>query len=557
MELNDSIDLLNLRTREYEVFKALGVSTIKQLLLLDYECVRNLCWITSHTKKRIANLQKKSRGKFPEYKQLGKKDATHFILETDKDPANTKTLKCQYKLKNVKNKFSFPISLDVAGFCKEAVQKSNGILFFPLPKLFRITEEELDLLWQAFDGRQLGELNFDETIWANLEKLYIFKDDSLETLLSMTVGTLADVFETNDSFEKFLSGFVHLVEATLGHPLQHMNNYDTNSFIGDRHAIVYKIHLSVFDIPRCLTRPLQKAGCSFLTDVVKMSESDIIGHMGFKHSSLLLIKNLWKIRPWVLCATDMIVKLERKQSAFKTLEDMLITSLISSTHRRSNVFRDAKMAVAYMMKSLHTLDNVGQKYNLTREGVRQTINKTWKKLASPPCFKHLSLFWIVIYNSICANNGLIHLDELVHSIQDHFRWDTAPRAEQIKELIKLNSALICHERTRLICLTEWDCRSCEKMRRKLMELLNRSTSGTNIKPLNPTLERLCESCCSRSISRFEPNLALLARLLLGNSYDQVRIEGDDIYLRKHWEIKYGDSFSAIDQLMYLLEKTMT
>ncbi len=215
----------------------------------------------------------------------------------------SKKIKGDYRKTNQ----TFPVILDITDSYDEVAVKDNSVLRCTLPDLFRITENQLDLVWSAFESKCFGELNIKNTLWKTLPQLFIFQKDPLDILLSLSVSTLVDGFNTREILENLLYEFTYQAEKVLNIPLElrDESSFDDSAILsGLRIDVITNIHLCVFNIPKHLSKPLLQARYKFWGDLAKLSEKRIISELGINADSLLLIKSLWNIRPWAKSATD-------------------------------------------------------------------------------------------------------------------------------------------------------------------------------------------------------------------------------------------------------------
>ena len=99
--------------------------------------------------------------------------------------------------------------------------------------------------------------------------------------------------------------------------------------------------------------------------------------------------------------------------------------------------------LCFQTEKMPTLEQLGQHFDITRERVRQILEKGYRNLKIKTSVNILNNFWERVNGLIFSGGGIIDLKELAMILQYEFNWPEPPNPlalGQVLSLWKLNLA---------------------------------------------------------------------------------------------------------------------
>jgi len=553
--VDDSIGCLDLDIKTRRALNILGIKTVKGLLTLDASCVSRLRGYGRATENRIIRIQRRLRPSFPSDVVLDRLNAQHKRSRSIAfDP------------------LVFPVPLSIMDFLDESKPSADSVLNQTLAKLYAIAEQEQDLLWSSFESELWGELNLDEKLWDKICLHSIFREDPLETLLSMTIGVIIPVFDSGPAFAELLREFARLAQKICRRPLA-VSDYDVLEDTPILAGLSVNDFLHVFDIPKHLVKPFQRAGYEIWTGVAELSERDVVSDLGFGFDSLYLIRLLWNMRPYLKGAGKVAAVARAASKPFETLENMIADITLSWPRKRWQKTNTGKMALPYFLqiralsrdetastskdididansKSRRiTLEELAKKHNVTREAVRQAAKRLEDRFSCAVRSKEFSLFWLNTYNIICMCGGIIDIKDFLFLLRALFRWQKLPQINHISKFIELNPLLEMDMITETLRLKHSVCVQCKNLEDKLVQLAGQLTDRVTTREMYPRVLAICTKNCDCDSKTFESISPCLIKYVLSKHHNLVRVKGDSVYPPQSWAIEHGSLVEATELVL--------
>lgn len=108
-----------------------------------------------------------------------------------------------------------------------------------------------------------------------------------------------------------------------------------------------------------------------------------------------------------------------------------------------------------------TLEEVGQLFDITRERVRQIVNKAIRQFRHTANISKLDRFWTGLDQAIANGGGVIHLQDLPGALKNTFGWSLAPNPCALGLFLGIWEKGSTYKDPNDLITVDCDCLSCE------------------------------------------------------------------------------------------------
>lgn len=108
-----------------------------------------------------------------------------------------------------------------------------------------------------------------------------------------------------------------------------------------------------------------------------------------------------------------------------------------------------------------TLEDIGQYFGITRERVRQIVNRAIRRFNHPANTSNLKSFWKTMDHAITKGGGLIYLQELSEVLKVKFNWPTTPNPVALGKFLSMGEDGSKYKHPKDLIKVDCDCLSCE------------------------------------------------------------------------------------------------
>ena len=247
---------------------------------------------------------------------------------------------------------------------------------------------------------------------------------------------------------------------------------------------------------------------------------------------------------------DPIAGTRRRFQVFSSYEDMVeyfVTKAIEP-ERNQQIMLDR---FCFQGSKPFTLQKLGEKYQITRERVRQIIIKSIHTLTIKRNLNRLSFFWDSARRFVLRGGGLIHLYELVAALTDEFQWSTQPNPLAFGKLLSIWIPESRFKTIDNIVTIDSICLDCPKPQVVLENLDFETNESFHIKELVQKLLTNCKQNCNINpipVSTFHN--AFIERII-SSAQILFIIKNDLVYKYDHWALRQGDNLE--DAIYYVLK----
>jgi len=555
-------DLMNnLSTRAQDALVREEILTCQRLLQFQEKDLTNLTEVGKKTLYEILHLQEKIAQLHPELRQI--------LVKT----AQNEEPKCDHR-----TSFS-PWRAAYLPPCREhrvSDPAEWSLLSRTLPEIFNVT---LPHSSSSIDAAQftINDLGIPPIDVDRLRGMVLFPEDPADVLFSISVSYLLDASIGDKTLSIILDYLARICGFTdRFHIIENLS--DIAIFADIKTSLFEEFLLAEFSnlgsiLTSVLNAPITKVG-----DIEKMSERSIIERCGFTIQGLKALQCIWKIKGQAL-------KIEKAMPqglpveayvGFEPLVDAFVQSVVgygafgktSKLNMASSAGNDLRLQACRFLRATPTstkrhynllkgrlgwldgrkwtLEELGQRENLTRERVRQIEQKLMSFLQKPRTLERLYRLWLAVNEAVTAAGGVCWVAEVAESLRKRWQWPTLPSDEALATLIDLSSNYDVDWTPPIkIIMPHCKCVSCTEVGTALAKTVETQPNG--MLPFGQAFSIMGEFCqgqpCYKSSSVLQFSTAYLH--FLADAIENIEADDIGFYTQYAWGIKYGKSRTLI------------
>jgi hypothetical protein len=457
------------------------------------------------------------------------------------------------------------------------LKQSNGItfqqnvpvdhhVFFdkPIIDIFDISDVDRDIIFTFFESLNFSVLEFSEEEWARLNYYCIYQEDTLDSILVLSIRYFRKLWPSDPQFSLTLNSLIALIAKILNKNvfLNIDNIASKDKMFPDSTciSILNSLSISPLFLPQDMLSKLNDFGIYKWGDIIELIECEILKRDGFSGRSLDLFTILESFYPYAEKMQNIMKPLVHGNSV-PSLES-IITNWV---FKRAKNVRDTQVITDRMGWSgneYQTLEYVGQKHGLTRERVRQIEKKYMQKLKHHKSLNELYHLWVIIDSLLYESGGILSLSEMTKKLQLLFKsvrpfsergldniFIFAPKKLFQQEIIDAN---------KIILSINFACRNCDKVVKHFIESIL-SRDEERIDEASDILSDFCRTKCQ---SGNKPHLNLSASFVeyaISNSEQLKRIirqKDGRLYSINRWNLLYGSLLLVAESILRRNKRAM-
>lgn len=234
---------------------------------------------------------------------------------------------------------------------------------------------------------------------------------------------------------------------------------------------------------------------------------------------------------------------------FSSYEGMVssFTAVCVKQKRNQELFQKR---FCFRTEKIPTLEKLGQTFGITRERVRQILNKGGRKFKHRVNMDKLKLFWERIDQVVASGGGVIHLGALPSVLQETFNWPTAPSPLALGQLLNLRGVDSGNKDINNLITADCDCPYCDMVLERITDLDFSANESYHIEVLALKLKDYCQTHCPNQEPVNTFHKAFIEKLI--DRTDGNLILHEDIVMPHYkWLGKYCNKLE--DVICHLLE----
>lgn len=522
-------------TRARNVLIRENILSCERLLGFQEKDLFNFGGIGSKTVHDIMHLQERIVRIHPELYQKSVESAHNKELKSDDRPSLSKL--ATYSFQCSEYRTSSPATW--------------SLLSRTLPEVFKVLPP-----WckPSIDDEQLtiSSLEISSKDIENLREIVLFPEDPIELLLSITTGYLLQAGISDDTLLIILD---HL--ARLSGFSDHSQLFISTANVSDT-AIYADMQTSLFEDFRVSQWPYadfilrNENRNSVITwgDVANISERSIIERLGFTVQGLNAINHFWQLRDQAFSIQNAIEN-GLPAEAYHGFEQ-LVDAFVQKVVKNDREYIVLKGRLGLLDRRKWTLEELGQRENLTRERIRQIEKKLMSILKKPKVLDQLNFLWLAVDESLTSGGGVCCVAEIAESMRNHWNWTTVPSDEELASLISLsaNYELVWAAPIRII-MPSHKCVNCTEIGPVLTRAVESQANGTlSFEDANAIMHEFCQSqTCKKAPGVIKFSNGYLH--FLDDAIEEILADDTALYTQYAWGIKYGMRRTAlVEKIVY-------
>jgi len=323
-------------------------------------------------------------------------------------------------------------------------------------------------------------------------------------------------------------------------------------FIGKRLAFLsqddlhpgYRATLKLSDVPMSVrtAKVLRQIGYDRLAQVLLTPRFELLRQNNFGLKSL---KELHAI------VTNLILP-EKADAKGHEIDYSSFSSMIRTWLDSCKIRTREQEIIVMWLSSIEnnrvTLQDIADKYSLSRERVRQIIDKAFRKVRHPVHSKKLRPFWNKIDEVVDSGGGVIGLPQLAQTIGKELQWDRPPGPTSLKRLVTQCGLthLYIDKEAATIALESCNCLTCSVPVETLSKIFSEPNSGRmNIWVVCKKLVDICEKECVHRSTRVTAFHRAFLEMAIDKTAGTCVLQDDLVFPKYDWDIQYGPNLSSV------------
>ena len=356
-----------------------------------------------------------------------------------------------------------PTVVDLVSIGDVANSPAGSVLRMTLPELLGLTEEEADGIWEAFSDLTFEDLTLPDALNSSLHPPYLSLEDSLELLISSSVGYLQSLFLDDRLFDEILAAVIGDVSTRLGHPVRpNVDLLSADAFFSEVQDTLPALPLSAVLGTEILESCFPDRRVRRVADLLDLSERAIFLELGFGAIALRATQTCLLLRE-ELVWLDALDRARPEAPHSANLSDEIRSALVASLPAKSgreNNLRVLLRRLGLESGSTMTLEETAAPFGITRERVRQLEAKTLKALDVASFMDELVPLRIDLYCIVAANGWGMLTEDLAGQLADKRGWSEAPSGAALKSIADCLPECMPDTDEKLVLLSDEECSDC-------------------------------------------------------------------------------------------------
>lgn len=197
-----------------------------------------------------------------------------------------------------------------------------------------------------------------------------------------------------------------------------------------------------------------------------------------------------------------------------------------------------------------TLEEMGEYFGITRERVRQIVNKSIRRFKHPANTSNLKTFWKMLDQVITNGGGLIHLQELSEVLKIKFNWPTSPNTVALGKFLSIGEDGSKYKSQDDLIQVDCDCLSCEIPLDFFAALDFSDHDSFHVAVLGSKLGGFCQQKCPWNHSKEAFYKAFIEKKV--GDCKEIVLHEDLVYSRDKWLESFCSRLE--DVARYVLER---
>lgn len=272
-------------------------------------------------------------------------------------------------------------------------------------------------------------------------------------------------------------------------------------------------------------------------NVLSIFKITVLGELLFlTPKQLMLVRNCGKttIKDFQETVKKYLLTLDKDLSNTWDSFDSMIRSLLNVKDRDLKILKNR---LGFGFEKPQTLEEVGKEFCVTRERIRQILNKVFNKLKSESILCLLEPFWDVIDSSLEKYKGAVCYDNIALDICKTLNWDKKIEGHAIAEfIIYFNDKYFIDHQSKIISFKKDECLKCNNFGKNLVILVNDRVK-LSIDKATENIQYFCRTNCAEKMLDKRINKGMIYYYICNENNKEIKFKKDLLYSIKEYERK--------------------
>ena len=424
-----------------------------------------------------------------------------------------------------------PTVVDLVWLEEGNTPPSDSVLDRALPELLRLSENEIDQLWESLGRLAIDDLALSDATLLAMRRPYLCAEDSLEILVSSAIGYLQSLFLSDSPFDEFLEAALAEISARVGRDVRpSADSLSSQSFISGVAEGFGALPLSAIPGTDLLESCLGDQRVHRIGDLSGVSESSLFRVAGFGALTLRVARMCWSLREELIWLSGLGKPPDGAEPPRSLCDEMRLALSMSIAlapgGSREKAIRVVLRRLGVESGSPMTLEEAASAFGLTRQRIRQIEAKAVNALDVTAFLAELVPLRVDIFCTLAAHGWGMLTAELARDLADRRGWADSPSVEALEAVTAMLPECDADSAEEVVLLAGAGCSQCDAMAAVLDEI---TTDGSAIAVSEvrsrlvraaPDTRRECAMCAEHDPKVF----AALLDIALEGQVDLVRNE---------------------------------
>lgn len=421
---------------------------------------------------------------------------------------------------------------------------SWSVLRRTVPDLFQLDADHQQSIFSAADLLPLSTLSLPDEDWFRLATVSIYDDDAFYDLLTLTVGYLVELRLAPRSFETIIGVFRKLSEHHTG-VAPKRNELSSNQIITfSEIAAIKNFRLESFKLPNELLNRLHEKGLITWGDLTKKTEKSIVDTTCLDFEAFSTISDIWATKGFARAALSKLSRSITSTSFSEMANDFVALSARSG---RDSAILEGRLGLLEPDKL--TLQDLGTKFGITRERIRQIEAKRIRSLRHPTRLAKLAAFRLAVNETLRTSGGICFVDELATGISEKLGWSDEPNDVPLSSFVDLFGGVEVDKESNIVSDPNHRCVKCGTVLSYLENIFVEDNREKSLSDIGARLRLYCANTNGCKTYSTYLNFSKGFINFVASKTDSVLVEDELVYCHDTWIARRGSRMQFVESIL--------
>ncbi len=434
----------------------------------------------------------------------------------------------------------------------------DSILRKTLLYLVDISESYYDYLISEFEHFSFLDLELNDSDKKKFLHFNLYPEDPLHYILLLSLDYLYLILESDNDFNRIFQKVLNQINKVLKLEFKQKEKIPAchkRIFRGIDFSNFNKLNFSPTYLPEKQFSYLTEKGMAYWSDISDYSELRAMENfrtpgvlIGFLHNIYNLIESAKQYESMMS---------QNEEVIWQDYELLIFNWIKQSLRNQKNINRNSRILMerlGVIDRRKKTLTVIGEKYNLTRERVRQIENRLVKYLETPYSLYQLKPIYLVS-DAIIQKFGVLSGQNLTEELARYFGWKAKPSPKFLTLLLKISCSIndkqIFTINNKAFFASKYFIKNCNQCN-AMQDFAKKTLDNFKEIKINDLINKINIFCNNICFAHFRIKFSQSLIIYLENQVDWMKTKESYVYDIDTWTAKYG---KRPEFLEYIIKKS--